>query len=140
MRAKRELANIDASVSRLENDFLEVVKRWGESIEAKDHYTQGHCMRVADLACAVAAVSGIEGQPLFWFRIGALLHDVGKLVVPSEVLNKPGKLTAEEWDLMRSHPSAGVDMLAGHRLPVGRPPADRVAPRAVGRQGLSARA
>ncbi len=52
MRAKRELANIDASVSRLENDFLDVVKRWGESIEAKDRYTQGHCMRVADIACA----------------------------------------------------------------------------------------
>lgn len=117
MRAKRELANIDASVSRLENDFLDVVKRWGESIEAKDRYTQGHCMRVADIACAIAAESGIEGQPLFWFRIGALLHDVGKLVVPSEVLNKPGKLTPEEWALMRSHPSAGVDMLAGIDFP-----------------------
>src|SRR6185503_15612224 len=117
MRAKRELANIDACVGRLEGDFLDVVKRWGESIEAKDRYTQGHCVRVADIACAIAAVSGIEGQSLFWFRIGALLHDVGKLVVPSEVLNKPGKLTAEEWDLMRSHPSAGVDMLAGIDFP-----------------------
>jgi putative nucleotidyltransferase with HDIG domain len=117
LRAKRELANIDRSVSRLENEFLDVVKRWGDSIEAKDHHTQGHCMRVADLACAVASASGITGQPLFWFRIGALLHDVGKLVVPSEVLNKTGKLTAEEWDLMRSHPSAGVDMLAGIDFP-----------------------
>jgi diguanylate cyclase (GGDEF)-like protein/putative nucleotidyltransferase with HDIG domain len=117
MRAKRELANIDGSVARLENDFLELVKRWGESIEAKDRYTQGHCMRVADVACAVASASGIEGQSLFWFRIGALLHDVGKLVVPSEVLNKPGKLTPEEWNLMRSHPSAGVDMLAGIDFP-----------------------
>jgi diguanylate cyclase (GGDEF)-like protein/putative nucleotidyltransferase with HDIG domain len=117
MRAKRELANVDRSVARLENDFLDVVKRWGDSIEAKDHHTQGHCKRVADLACAVASKSGIEGQSLFWFRIGALLHDVGKLVVPSEVLNKPGKLTPEEWDLMRSHPSAGVDMLAGIDFP-----------------------
>jgi diguanylate cyclase (GGDEF)-like protein/putative nucleotidyltransferase with HDIG domain len=117
MRAKRELANVGSSVARLEDDFLEVVKRWGESIEEKDRYTQGHCMRVADVACAVAAVSGIEGQSLFWFRIGALLHDVGKLVVPSEVLNKPGKLTPEEWALMKSHPSAGVDMLAGIEFP-----------------------
>jgi putative nucleotidyltransferase with HDIG domain/diguanylate cyclase (GGDEF)-like protein len=117
MRAKRELANVDKSVARLENDFLDVVKRWGDSIEAKDHHTQGHCKRVADLACAVASKSGIEGQSLFWFRIGALLHDVGKLVVPSEVLNKAGKLTPEEWDLMRSHPSAGVDMLAGIDFP-----------------------
>ena len=83
----------------------------------KDRYTQGHCVRVADIACAIAGVSGIEGQSLFWFRIGALLHDVGKLVVPSEVLNKPGKLTPDEWTLMRSHPSAGVDMLAGIDFP-----------------------
>jgi diguanylate cyclase (GGDEF)-like protein/putative nucleotidyltransferase with HDIG domain len=117
LRAKRELANVDSSVARLENDFVDVVKRWGESIEAKDRYTQGHCERVADVACAIAAASGIEGQSLFWFRIGALLHDVGKLVVPSEVLNKPGKLTPEEWELMKSHPSAGVDMLAGIEFP-----------------------
>jgi diguanylate cyclase (GGDEF)-like protein/putative nucleotidyltransferase with HDIG domain len=117
LRAKRELANVDQSVSRLEDDFVNVVERWGESIEAKDRYTQGHCLRVANLACAVAATCGIEGQALFWFRIGAMLHDVGKLVVPSEVLNKPGKLDENEWALMRSHTTAGVDMLAGIDFP-----------------------
>ena len=104
-------------MSRLEDDFINVVERWGESIEAKDRYTQGHCVRVADLSCAIATALGIDEQSLFWFRIGALLHDVGKLVVPSEVLNKPGKLNDEEWALMRSHPTAGVDMLAGIDFP-----------------------
>jgi putative nucleotidyltransferase with HDIG domain/diguanylate cyclase (GGDEF)-like protein len=117
LRAKRELANVDRSMSRLEDDFISVVERWGESIEAKDRYTQGHCVRVANLSCAIATVCGIEGQSLFWFRIGAMLHDVGKLVVPSEVLNKPGKLDEEEWALMRSHTTAGVDMLAGIDFP-----------------------
>jgi diguanylate cyclase (GGDEF)-like protein/putative nucleotidyltransferase with HDIG domain len=117
LRAKRELANVDRSVARLEDDFMTFVRRWGESIEAKDRYTQGHCMRVADLSCAIAEASGIDGQSLFWFRIGALLHDVGKLVVPSEILNKPGKLTDEEWAVMRSHPAAGVDLLAGIDFP-----------------------
>jgi len=117
LRAKHELANVDRSVARLEGSFLDVVRRWGESIEAKDRYTQGHCVRVADLSCAIAVECGIDGQSLFWFRIGALLHDVGKLVVPSEVLNKPGKLSADEWALMRSHPTAGVDMLAGIDFP-----------------------
>jgi diguanylate cyclase (GGDEF)-like protein/putative nucleotidyltransferase with HDIG domain len=117
LRAKRELANVDQSVSRLEHDFINVVERWGESIDAKDRYTQGHCVRVADLACAIAAACGIEGQPLFWFRVGAMLHDVGKLVVPSEVLNKPGKLDEQEWAMMRSHTTAGVDMLAGIDFP-----------------------
>lgn len=117
LRAKRELANVDQSVARLEGDFIRVVERWGQSIEAKDHYTQGHCVRVADLSCAIAQASGVEAQTLFWFRVGALLHDVGKLVVPPEILNKPGKLTEDEWALMKSHPSAGVDMLAGIDFP-----------------------
>ncbi|MEP6496266.1 MAG: HD domain-containing phosphohydrolase, partial [bacterium] len=117
LRARRELANVDQSMGRLETDFLEVVRRWGESIEEKDQYTQGHCVRVANLACAIAAAVGIETQELFWFRIGTLLHDVGKLIVPSETLNKVGRLTDEEWVLMRRHPSAGIEMLAGVDFP-----------------------
>jgi len=112
LRARRELANLDQSMASLESDFLEVVRRWGESIEAKDQYTQGHCVRVADLSCAIAAATGMAPQELFWFRIGTLLHDVGKLIVPSETLNKVGRLTEEEWVLMRRHPSAGLEMLA----------------------------
>ena len=112
LSARRELADIDRRTGRLEGEFLEVVRRWGESIESKDRYTQGHCERVADLACRLAQASGMDDKNLFWFRIGALLHDVGKLVVPTEVLNKPGALTEEEWTLVRSHPSAGVEMLS----------------------------
>ena len=77
---------------------------------------------------------------LFWFRIGALLHDVGKLVDPAEVLNKPGKLTDEEWALMRSHTTAGVEMLADIEFPWDVRPIVAVAPRALGRHGLPARA
>ena len=51
-------------------------------------------------------------ESMFWLRIGALLHDVGKLGVPSEILNKPGPLTAAEWEIIRQHPTAGVSLLA----------------------------
>jgi diguanylate cyclase (GGDEF)-like protein/putative nucleotidyltransferase with HDIG domain len=117
LRASRDLAEISRRTGRLEDDFLAVARRWGESIESKDCYTQGHCVRVADIAAAVASRVGLDETALFWFRIGALLHDVGKLVIPSEVLNKAGKLTADEWDLMRTHPSAGVEMLSGIEFP-----------------------
>jgi putative nucleotidyltransferase with HDIG domain len=118
LRARRELADVDRRTAELESDFLEVVRKWGDSIESKDRYTQGHCVRVADLACELwATVNGDDATSLFWFRIGALLHDVGKLVVPAEVLNKEGKLTAEEWDLVRGHPSAGVELLADIDFP-----------------------
>ena len=112
LRARRDLADIASRMTSLEGEFLEVVRRWGESIESKDRYTQGHCVRVADLACALAMRTGMDKQTLFWFRIGALLHDVGKLVIPEEVLNKPGRLTEDEWALMRRHPTAGVEMVS----------------------------
>ena len=118
LRARRELADVDRRNAALESDFLDVVRKWGDSIESKDVYTQGHCVRVADLACALwTRVAKPEDTPLFWFRIGALLHDVGKLMVPAEVLNKPGKLTAEEWAMVRGHPTAGVELLADIEFP-----------------------
>ena len=118
LRARHELADVGRRMARLEGDFLDVVRKWGESIESKDIYTQGHCVRVADLACALwTQVHSGADTTLFWFRIGALLHDVGKLMVPAEVLNKPGKLTAQEWELVRGHPSAGVSLLADIEFP-----------------------
>jgi diguanylate cyclase (GGDEF)-like protein/putative nucleotidyltransferase with HDIG domain len=117
LRARHELDDVGRRMSRLEGDFLDVVRRWGESIEAKDVHTQGHCERVADLGGALAAKAGLDENALFWFRIGALLHDVGKLIVPADVLNKPGKLTEVEWALVRQHPMAGVTMLADIEFP-----------------------
>ena len=118
LRARRELADVDRRTAKLENEFLDVVRKWGESIESKDIYTQGHCVRVADLACALwTKVHSGDDTSLFWFRIGALLHDVGKLMIPAEVLNKPGKLSDEEWEMMRGHPSAGVELLADIEFP-----------------------
>jgi putative nucleotidyltransferase with HDIG domain len=118
LRARRELADVDRRTAKLENDFLDVVRKWGESIESKDIYTQGHCVRVADLACALwMKVNAGDDTSLFWFRIGALLHDVGKLMVPAEVLNKPDKLSPDEWAMVRGHPSAGVELLADIEFP-----------------------
>jgi putative nucleotidyltransferase with HDIG domain len=118
LRARRELADVDRRTAKLENDFLDVVRKWGESIESKDIYTQGHCVRVADLACALwMKVNVGDDTSLFWFRIGALLHDVGKLMIPAEVLNKPGKLAEEEWAMVRGHPGAGVELLADIEFP-----------------------
>ena len=91
LRAQRNLADLKRRVSRLEDRFYRVVARWAETIESKDAYTLGHCERVADYACALARDIGFDEITMFWFRIGALLHDVGKIAVPSEILNKPGR-------------------------------------------------
>src|SRR4029453_7313596 len=63
------------------------------------------------------AQTGFDERTLFWFRIGALLHDVGKLIIPADVLNKPTKLNDDEWALVRRHPEAGVELLAGIEFP-----------------------
>lgn len=117
LQARRELFDLDHRLDRLEETYLEVVSRWGASIEAKDLYTAGHCERVAGYACMLAEAMGYTGRDLTWFRMGGFLHDVGKTAVPAEVLNKPGKLTDEEWSLMKSHTTVGDEIVRELRFP-----------------------
>jgi putative nucleotidyltransferase with HDIG domain len=117
LRAQRDLTDVARRMRRLEQRFYDIVGAWARSIESKDPYTLGHCERVADYACALARAANIDDNSLFWFRIGALLHDVGKIAVPIEVLNKPGKLTPEERGLMERHPEAGVELLKDVEFP-----------------------
>src|SRR5438477_1568090 len=117
LRAQRDLADVARRMRGLEQRFYDIVSAWARSIESKDPYTLGHCERVADYACAILRALEPDQSTLFWFRIGALLHDVGKINVPTEILNKPGKLTAEERALMESHPVAGVELLKDVEFP-----------------------
>jgi diguanylate cyclase (GGDEF)-like protein len=117
LAATRDVVDLDRRSARLERQFLEVARHWAGSIESKDRHTQGHCERVADLACALAIRDGCESRELFWFRMGATVHDIGKLIIPSDVLNKPGKLAPDEWELIKRHPVAGVEMLAEMDFP-----------------------
>lgn len=117
LQARPDLADIDQRVAELEVDFLSLVRFWGESIEAKDRYTLGHCARVADYACRIAERAGLTERDLVWFRMGAFLHDVGKTEVPEEILNKPGRLTDEERAIMERHTVIGDEMLAPVEFP-----------------------
>lgn len=117
MNAMNRVAEVERRNSRLEERFLAIAKQWGDSIEGADRYTQGHCQRVASIAGALAERAGVSSRDMFWFRLGALLHDVGKIIVPAEVLNKPGALTKEEWELMKRHPVAGLELVAGVDFP-----------------------
>jgi len=117
LKAEHRVAQVERRNAALESRFLEMAHHWGDSIESKDHYTQGHCQRVAFFACVLADSMGMDAQSLFWFRLGALLHDIGKIIVPTEVLNKAGDLTAEEWEIMKRHPEAGLDLVADIDFP-----------------------
>jgi putative nucleotidyltransferase with HDIG domain len=117
LKAQHRVAQVERRNAALESRFLEMAHHWGDSIESKDHYTQGHCERVAFFACVLADGMGMDSRSLFWFRLGALLHDIGKIIVPTEVLNKAGALTDEEWAIMKRHPEAGLQLVADIDFP-----------------------
>jgi putative nucleotidyltransferase with HDIG domain len=117
LRAQRDVADVTRRLHLLEERFHHLVQQWAQSIESKDAYTLGHCERVADYACAIATDLGFDETTLFWFRVGALLHDVGKIVVSSDILNKPGALSPEERAIMERHPVAGVELLRDVEFP-----------------------
>lgn len=117
LRARLDLANVGERLFELEAAFTQIVRDWGESIESKDAYTQGHCSRVALYACMLAEAAGLPEADMRWFKMGALLHDVGKVSVPLEVLTKPGHLDDSEWAIMSRHPEFGVELLEGIEFP-----------------------
>jgi putative nucleotidyltransferase with HDIG domain len=117
LHAEQDKAEIDQRLAQLQEDFLTIVERWGESIEANDRYTGGHCRRVAEYACRIATGIGFEARYLAWFRMGAFLHDVGKTEVPEAILNKPGKLTDQEKAIIESHTILGWEMLKEVEFP-----------------------
>lgn len=117
IRAAHDQADVNQRIAKLEGDFLALVRSWGESIEAKDRYTSGHCQRVASYACRIAQEAGMVDGDINWFRMGAFLHDVGKIEVPAEILNKPGKLTDEERATMERHTVIGDEILAPVEFP-----------------------
>jgi putative nucleotidyltransferase with HDIG domain len=117
LKAQHRVAQVERRNAALESRFLEMAHQWGDSIESKDHYTQGHCQRVAFFGCVLADITGMDSRSLFWFRLGALLHDIGKIIVPTEVLNKRGNLSEEEWQIMRRHPEAGLELVSDIDFP-----------------------
>ena len=115
--ARVDLVDVSTKVHRLEETYFAVVRDWGQSIESSDSYTFGHCERVAGYAVGVARALGLDDGQQTTIRIGAYLHDLGKVKVPHEILNKPGKLTDEEFGIIQMHPVWGVEMLATVEFP-----------------------
>jgi putative nucleotidyltransferase with HDIG domain len=87
--------------------FMGTIAAFSASVDARDPYTQGHSLRVADFATAIARELGCDGELIRLIRIGGILHDIGKIGVPDAILNKPDRLTEGEYAVMREHPLIG---------------------------------
>ncbi|MCK4584308.1 HD-GYP domain-containing protein [candidate division WOR-3 bacterium] len=101
-----------------EQNILEgIVKAMAIVVEARDPYTAGHQQRVAELACALAKEMSLSEKQIEGIRIAGLLHDIGKINIPSEILSKPGRLTEIEFSLIKNHPQISYDILKGIEFP-----------------------
>ncbi len=99
--AVEEIREANLSLRRAHKDTIAALSR---SMEAKDLYTGSHTERVAAVAVGIARGLGFRDEELEAIEIGALLHDIGKIGIPEDVLRKPGKLTEDEWELIKTHP------------------------------------
>ncbi len=95
----------------LERAYNEVIEGWARALELRDQETEGHSRRVEQLTLTIAKKMGVKGEALAHIRQGSLLHDIGKMGVPDRILQKPGKLTDEEWEIMKMHPTFAYQML-----------------------------
>jgi putative two-component system response regulator len=107
----RSLLRIKAHTDELERAEL-VLFALARSIEAKDVYTQNHCDRLAEYAVRLGKQIGLPSEQIVALRRGGIVHDIGKVAVPDAILLKPGKLTEDEWKVMREHPVVGERICA----------------------------
>ena len=105
------------SLERLRKALGATVQAMAMAVETRDPYTTGHQRRVADLARAIATEMRLSVDIIDGIRMAGIIHDIGKIVVPAEILSKPTKLTDKEFDLIKVHPKTGYDILKDIEFP-----------------------
>lgn len=109
-----ELKNVLEMLRKAMGATVQAISRL---VEMRDPYTAGHQRRVADLARAIAKEMGLSNDQIDGIRVTALIHDIGKISVPAEILSKPGRLTEVEFDMIKTHPQCGYDILRSIEFP-----------------------
>ena len=93
------------SNSQLTLAYDATIEGWSHALDLRDKETEGHTQRVSEMTMKLARTFDLSEEELVQVRWGALLHDIGKMGVPDEILHKPGALTDEEWAVMKKHPT-----------------------------------
>ena len=119
MRSKHEQAEAELkeSFGKLKKALNGTVFALTEVLQRRDPYTAGHQQRVAQLACAIAQEMGLSEDRIEGIRIAGLLHDIGKVSVPSDILSRPGQMTNLETDIMETHAQVGYEILKTIEFP-----------------------
>jgi PAS domain S-box-containing protein/putative nucleotidyltransferase with HDIG domain len=121
---ERKRAEMDLQRAHLDlaEAYDATIEGWSRILDLRDRETEGHTQRVTEVTVKLARALGVSGEDLLHLKRGALLHDIGKMGIPDEILHKPGPLTAEEWTQMRKHPEYAYNML--HQIVYLRPALD----------------
>jgi len=105
------------SVDQLRKALVDTIQAIASIVESRDPYTAGHQRRVADLAAAIAAEMGLSVELIEGLRMAGVIHDIGKVSVPSDILNMPRKLTDIEFSLIKTHAKSGYEMVKDIEFP-----------------------
>ena len=107
----------EQSAVKLQNALVQAIQAIANTVEMRDPYTAGHQRRTADLAVAIGKEMGLDESQLEGILLGAMIHDIGKINIPAEILSRPGKISAEEFALIKFHPMVGFDIVKGVEFP-----------------------
>jgi putative nucleotidyltransferase with HDIG domain len=113
----RAVEDLSLNLTKFKDAMDGIVQAMCLTVEMKDPYTAGHQQRVADLACAIALEMGLSQDRRYGLRMAGIIHDLGKIIVPTEILCKPGNLTGLEYELIKSHVQAGYDIMKKVEFP-----------------------
>jgi len=114
---KKERGKLEESYQKLQKAIAGNIQLMATTVEIRDPYTAGHQRRVADLARAIAVEMELPKDQIEGIYMAGVIHDVGKISVPSEILSKPGELTEMEFSLIQTHPQVGYDILKEIEFP-----------------------
>jgi HD-GYP domain-containing protein (c-di-GMP phosphodiesterase class II) len=112
-QAQAARTELQLSSDRLRKTMGGIIQAMSLTIEKRDPYTAGHQRRVTKLCRAIATAMGFPWERVQGFRMAAVIHDLGKIQVPAEILSKPGQLTENEFGIIKTHPQIGFDILKG---------------------------
>jgi len=110
---KKTELELKESMLRLRNNLSGTIHAMAMTVETRDPYTAGHQKRTADIARGIAQEMGLSRKQVDGIRMAGVIHDLGKISIPAEILSKPGKICQPEYSLIKFHPQTGYDILKG---------------------------
>ena len=116
-KRKQAEEKLESTLGNLRKAVGGTIQAIVQVVEMRDPYTAGHQRRVADLARSIATEMGLPSDTIEGIRMAAVIHDIGKVAVPAEILSKPGRLTQNEFELIKDHPLTGYDILKHVEFP-----------------------